>query len=238
MAVDEALLDDAAEHDTASLRFYQWREPTLSLGYFQSYGDRQSHLASLGAAVVRRLSGGGALLHDRELTYALCLPAAHEMSRESRRLYGVVHCALIAVMEAWGVVPSLQGEGDATSQEADESFLCFSRRSSADVVLPGGGTPSSTAKIVGSAQRRRRGAVLQHGSVLINMSPFAPEFAGINELSGVSLTCDWLLTAWQVALATALKLHLRPQRVEGQLRESAQRLQSGKYGQASWTERR
>src|SRR5262245_10595361 len=82
MAVDEALIDDVADGGLATLRFYQWNEPTLSLGYFQPYAARMGHAASASAAVVRRLSGGGALLHDRELTYALALPAAHPASTE------------------------------------------------------------------------------------------------------------------------------------------------------------
>ena len=71
MAVDEALLIDAAENGVATLRFYQWSEPTLSLGYFQRYDDRDQHAASRECAVVRRQTGGGAILHDRELTYSL-----------------------------------------------------------------------------------------------------------------------------------------------------------------------
>ena len=77
MAVDEALLLDAAENGIATLRFYEWSEPTLSLGYFQRYDDRYSHAASRDCAIVRRQTGGGAILHDRELTYSLTLPASH-----------------------------------------------------------------------------------------------------------------------------------------------------------------
>src|SRR6185295_18138238 len=74
MAVDEALLETAATTGQATLRFYQWQEPTLSLGYFQSVADRQQHAASLDCPVVRRASGGGAILPDRELTYSVALP--------------------------------------------------------------------------------------------------------------------------------------------------------------------
>ena len=75
MAVDEALFEQAAKFGTPTLRFYQWSEPTLSLGYFQNYDDRRSHAASLGTAAVRRTTGGGAILHDQELTYSLVWPA-------------------------------------------------------------------------------------------------------------------------------------------------------------------
>ena len=84
MAVDEALLADDVETDAATLRFYRWSEPTLSLGYFQSYADRELHAASRGCAVVRRQSGGGAILHDRELTYSLVLPPTNPLAQTPR----------------------------------------------------------------------------------------------------------------------------------------------------------
>src|SRR5882724_9809402 len=74
MAVDEALLESAAVDGIATLRLYQWSEPTLSLGYFQPAADRQTHPASRECPLVRRASGGGAILHDRELTYSLAIP--------------------------------------------------------------------------------------------------------------------------------------------------------------------
>src|SRR5689334_21696416 len=74
MAIDDALLESAAEAGVATLRLYQWSEPTLSLGYFQAAAERKTHQPSLTCALVRRASGGGAILHDRELTYSLALP--------------------------------------------------------------------------------------------------------------------------------------------------------------------
>ena len=64
MAVDEALLIDAADSGIATLRFYQWDVPTLSLGYFQAYDDRHQHAASGDCVCVRRQTGGGAIVHD------------------------------------------------------------------------------------------------------------------------------------------------------------------------------
>src|SRR5262245_34911225 len=80
MAADEALLESAG-HGVASLRFYTWNEPMLSLGYFQLEADRRLIPGLADLASVRRASGGSALVHDRELTYALALPAGPPWQR-------------------------------------------------------------------------------------------------------------------------------------------------------------
>src|SRR4051794_38396264 len=69
MAADEVLLEHVGVTDRPALRFYAWDRPTLSLGYFQPFADRPP-----GLPVVRRPTGGGAIVHDHELTYALALP--------------------------------------------------------------------------------------------------------------------------------------------------------------------
>lgn len=270
MGFDEALLEQAAEDGIATLRFYQWQEPTLSLGYFQAYDERDTHTESRQAAVVRRQSGGGALMHDRELTYSISLPATHPLSRQSPRLYDVVHHSLINLLAAEGIVASLHRESvggvsdaDAASPPnlpqplestrgrrplpqtdkvaaADEPFLCFARRTSADVVLPTAVAAEQPVKIVGSAQRRRRGAVLQHGSVLLNRSPAAPELAGIEQISGVSISPDWLAERWSPALAAALQLELRAYEPRGgeDVMKRAEQLRAEKYAALAWTHRR
>src|SRR5688572_3671775 len=75
MAVDELLLEEACRGARA-LRLYQWSEATLSLGYFQAAAERTEHTASRDCPLVRRASGGGAIVHHRELTYCLAMPVA------------------------------------------------------------------------------------------------------------------------------------------------------------------
>src|SRR5690606_3058658 len=91
MALDEVLLHHAADEGIASLRVYQWAPATVSLGYFQAEQDRHGHRPSRQAPLVRRASGGGALVHDRELTYSVALPAGHHLARGGEPLYGAVH---------------------------------------------------------------------------------------------------------------------------------------------------
>lgn len=172
MAVDEVLLETAVASGLATFRWYRWAEPTLSLGYFQKVIEISSdpQLASLPR--VRRLTGGGAILHDREWTYSLAIPARQSLFQHPDELYDLVHLAMCEVLQGLGYSVGLRGE---TTKHSPEPTLCFSRRDAHDVVFQG-------FKILGSAQRRRKGAILQHGSLLLERSRMAPEHPGLYNL--------------------------------------------------------
>ncbi|PQO25842.1 lipoate--protein ligase family protein, partial [Blastopirellula marina] len=135
MAVDESLLESTADSQRATLRFYQWSEPTLSLGYFQKYADRWSHHESRDAACVRRASGGGAILHDAELTYSYCVPTADPRSTSVTGLFDLFHQSLIVTLAELGVTASICGKPQKDPH--GDPFLCFERRSSVDVIIDG-----------------------------------------------------------------------------------------------------
>ena len=86
MAVDHALLETAAETGAITLRFYEWTPATLSLGYFQPVADRLQHAASAACPIVRRSTGGGAIVHDQELTYSLVAPVSSRFGAEASAL--------------------------------------------------------------------------------------------------------------------------------------------------------
>ena len=159
MALDEALLESAKSDGLASLRFYSWREPTLSLGYFQTHADRTGHRASAGCRLVRRASGGGAILHDREITYSIALPQSHPAAARADTLYQALHQSLIEVLAEFGVQAAF-AEAAPASRATPQPFLCFQRHTAGDVLV-------GSHKVAGSAQRRHQRAVLQHGSVII-----------------------------------------------------------------------
>jgi lipoate-protein ligase A len=172
MAIDESLLVSAIDHKTRTLRLYRWREPTVSLGYFQKDDDPVLMTRFAGLPRVRRLSGGGALLHDREITYSITLPDGHPLADAPTLLYDQVHAALVALLNDLGAPAHVRGE----KRDQPEPFLCFGRGDPRDIVLAG-------HKIVGSAQRRRKGAILQHGALLLEHSTHAPEFRGLFNLA-------------------------------------------------------
>ncbi len=192
MALDEAMLEAARRINAPIFRFYQWSEPTLSLGYFQRHRDRNQHPASLDCSVVRRLSGGGAIVHDRELTYCLAIPPGHVLAKEPRlKLYETVHRAAIKVLSDWGIAAALAGDrqnGVSSKPGSDKPdkdvFLCFQRIAPGDVIVETG--QNGVTKILGSAQYRDKGgAVLQHGSLLWEKSTAAPELPGLYEICGL-----------------------------------------------------
>jgi lipoate-protein ligase A len=202
MALDEALLQAAEKEGIATLRSYQWNEPTLSLGYFQSHADRRLHPASENCPLVRRSTGGGAILHDHELTYSIILPLVDGVQLHSQWLYSAVHESLIETLADFGIPASkCIAQASHPASSAAEPFLCFQRHTPGDVLV-------GEHKIAGSAQRRRRCAILQHGSILLAKSAAAPELQGIIELTGIHLSAHQLQAKWQPRLAAALELEL------------------------------
>jgi lipoate-protein ligase A len=164
MAVDEELLEGAAGGSLPpTLRFYSWSPPCLSLGYFQS-----EDLVDLDACrrletdVVRRPTGGRAILHHRELTYSVCLPLSI-LGREQGVIasYGRISRALVDGLRAVGF--PVEAQPESVDLRAESSPACFDRPAQHEILLFG-------RKVVGSAQVRRGGALLQHGSIL-----FAPQ---------------------------------------------------------------
>jgi lipoate-protein ligase A len=175
MAVDEALLESVAAGGPATLRLYRWSDATISIGYFQRETPEIDPGGRFyGLPVVRRLSGGGAILHHREVTYSCCIPASHPLAAEPAHLYEEIHGRIQATLAEFGARVEPRGE----SEGSDKPFLCFARGDRRDLVSEG-------FKVVGSAQRRRRGAILQHGSILLRRSPFLPEFPGLLDLARV-----------------------------------------------------
>jgi lipoate-protein ligase A len=227
MATDEALLQSAAQRGVTTLRFYGWREPTLSLGYFQDYGDRRQHAASAGCPAVRRRSGGGAIVHDRELTYSFATVCGDRFRTAAEQFYREFHDTLADVLADLGI-PAQPHRGTPTRAAA---FLCFQRRTAGDLTLQG-------QKITGSAQRRHRGGLLQHGSVLFARSERAPELPGIAELCGQSADPRSIIGQWSARLADRLSLRFVEGGLDAGERAAAESFCQRRFGSPEWTRTR
>lgn len=226
MAVDEVLLEAAVERGETVVRWYRWDRATVSLGYFQPAvaAGSDSELARLPA--VRRLTGGGAILHHHELTYSCAIPPDHPLAREPVRLYAEVHTAAVRVLAARGVAAAMRG---SLAGGGDGAFLCFGRGDPRDVIVAG-------HKVLGSAQRRRRGAVMQHGSLLLEASPFAPEFPGVNDLANRCILGieDVQELAAAVALSLAPHGEVKSASLTPDEQERAALLEEQRYRRLDW----
>ena len=167
MAVDEALFR-AGIRKTAppTLRFYGWRVPALSIGHFQDYAKEVDAEACrrFGVDIVRRPTGGKAVLHEQELTYAVIAGADSPLfPPDILETYRVISGCIAKGLAEVGIRAEMETEGrlapDGTLRSA-----CFSSPSRYELLVGG-------RKICGSAQMRSHGVFLQHGSLLMAFAP-------------------------------------------------------------------
>ena len=161
MAIDEALLETAV---VPTIRFYRWRSPALSFGYFGKFSDVAIYAAE--RDLVRRWTGGGIVFHGDDLTYSIVIPAGDPVFDESSIvIYEKIHRALCDALVKTGQRAVVAGGVDpggfsaATRAAVNASgYNCFTNPVRADVMLDG-------RKIAGAAQRRTRRGLLQQGSI-------------------------------------------------------------------------
>ena len=236
MALDEAMLEHVPA-DGIWLRFYTWQLASISLGYFQRYADCHQLHSAAKIDVVRRLSGGGALIHDLDVTYALAVVPASGFAATPLSLYQAVHSSLVAALAEWHLVARLVDE--SPRQTDDPPFLCFERRGQGDVLLDDETrSTASPIKVAGSAQRKRRGSILQHGSVLLGASPAANHIPGIAEASGVVIRAGDLVETWRLGLGNFLGCIDVPTPLPPAVHATASQLALRKYSSGNWLRRR
>jgi lipoate-protein ligase A len=161
MAADLALLDAAAAGGVPALRLYRWNPPALSLGHFQPDSDVDTDAcARHGVEVVRRPTGGRALLHGGDVTYAAVFPRPPGEAGGVDAVYEWLAGGLIAGLARLGVAAAV------ARHEGPAGPVCFAGQQGADLRV-------GDRKLCGSAQVRKGPAVLQHGSVLTERLPFA-----------------------------------------------------------------
>lgn len=245
MAFDEALLKRASSPQcppVTYLRFYQWKCPTLSLGFFQ----KARRVADLefcrlsNIPVVRRLTGGKAVLHDRELTYSVVSndPAFFPFS-DIAGTYNRIAQALSRGFSHMGVETSLAAEDSRPHQRL--SPACFTAANHHELLWKG-------RKLAGSAQRRTRAGFLQHGSILIEFS--ARQLAGclgiadvatmqehVTDLSqalGRSPSAEEVVSAMSKGFQEVFEVQLQTTEVDPEVVQEARELTKAKYEKVEW----
>jgi lipoate-protein ligase A len=229
MAIDEALLETAV---VPTIRFYRWRSPAMSFGYFGKFCDMATYAAE--RDLVRRWTGGGIVLHGQDLTYSIVIPANDPVFDElSVAIYEKIHCALCGALAAGGQDAELasvttlcerpksrRGDlqtarrrtGDRRSLETaicDRGYNCFANPVRADVMING-------RKVAGAAQRRTRRGLLQQGSI-----------------QGFDMKTDLAQK-----FAQALSANCSEFKINEEIYRRARELAQEKYGTESWLRKR
>jgi lipoate-protein ligase A len=255
MAVDMAILEAvAARKSLPTLRLYAWNPACLSLGYGQRVADvDHERLLERGWDIVRRPTGGRAVLHVDELTYSVTLPAEDDLAAGAVvESYHRLSLALMVGLENLGA--RLESRTAPQSSKAHLAPVCFETPSHYEITWSG-------RKLVGSAQVRRAGGVLQHGSVplagdigrIVDALAYPDEQARLfartqicahattlTEVLGqevsFNLASSALVMGFQSALQitfTEIAVHPTPSEID-----RAHQLQAAFYGHPSWTARR
>ena len=253
MAVDEAILE-AVEQGMAlpSLRLYAWAPPCLSLGYAQPSMDIDfSRLSTMGWDWVRRPTGGRAILHTDELTYSLVAPLSDpRVSGGVLESYQRLSKPLLLALHSLQIPVETQPNSPIRKHQDDEA-VCFDVPSNYEIVVRG-------KKIIGSAQARRRKALLQHGTLplwgdlarITDVLAYPGEqtraaaatrllahATTVEQVLGVKISWEDAAHAFISSFQTELNLDLIPLELSAHEIARSELLVQEKYTHPSWLER-
>jgi lipoate-protein ligase A len=251
MAVDEAVLEFAGRGDSLpTLRLYAWEPPCLSLGYAQPFSDVDlPRLQARGWELVRRPTGGRAVLHTDELTYSVMGPLdephlAGSLLETYNRLAQALVEALHLIVLPVEIQERVTGPGTKNT-----SPVCFEVPSTYEITVDG-------KKLVGSAQARRKDGILQHGSLplsgdlarIVQVLAFPDEQARsraaarllerattVESALGHPVSWQEAAQAFESAFRSVLRLDLQPIELSPKESARAEVLVSRKYGHPDWT---
>lgn len=249
MAIDEAILHALADGvGQPTLRFYQWQPPCLSLGYNQAWREvNTAACAQKGYTWLRRPTGGRAILHIDELTYSIVAPESEP------RVHGGITESYRRLSR--GLLAGLRGLGADVFQAQEEKVVnrqagaaCFDTPSNYEITVAG-------KKLIGSAQVRRRGQVLQHGALPLRgdldrifeclQQPVDPpkcpslhdQALTLEEALSRPVTFDEVATALIAGFAEALNLRLEPGDLSAHEQQLADELRITRYTSDEWNRR-
>lgn len=251
MALDEALLNWHSQGRIPPvLRFYGWEPAGLSLGYFQKTKGKIDVDAAKrhGYGIVRRPTGGLAVLHDKELTYSVIISESHEkMPASVSGAYRVLSKGLLEGYRHLGIAADLAIPDGPIGKTG--TAVCFEEPSWYELVIDG-------KKAAGSAQTRQKGVILQHGSIPIDIDEnalfdlfiyanervrerarkaFGQKAVAINQVAQSPFTLEETKEAFRKGFAKGLDLDLLPYEPEHELLEEAHRLAEEKYENDTYT---
>lgn len=240
MAIDEAISEAVTRKlSPPTLRLYEWDRPSISIGYFQKTSDIDTRYCSKkGYPLVRRLTGGRAILHDAELTYSLSsLSNTYLFNNSLIKTYTVISNALLRGLKQNGIEAHMSGRKRHNS--GNKNPACFKSMSYGEIKVNG-------KKIIGSAQKRYKDGFLQHGSILMNFNAeemhnvlICNDDADFNDIGAIreyspDLSLSQLIVSLKEAFEKELGVKLvsdNPSKFELSL---AKELEQNKYSTEKW----
>lgn len=250
MAADECLLRWHSEGKIPPvLRFYEWKPAGLSVGYFQKTKNKidVDAVEQHGFKLVRRLTGGRAVLHDDELTYSVIVSEKHpNMPASVKEAYLVISKGLLQGLQALDIPASFatpEGKLDVQS-----SAVCFEEPSWYEIII-------DNKKAIGSAQTRKSGVILQHGSIPITvdnellynlfiyknekvkeraMRGFKDKAISLTEATNRAISIEDLKKSIKSGMESALNIHLEPFELTPEQEEEILDLAKEKYSNDEW----
>jgi len=244
MALDESISEAVREHSSPpTLRLYRWDTPSLSIGHFQKISDIDTdYCSSKNYPVVRRQTGGRAILHDEELTYSLSAPKGLPMFGESlMENYTMISRALIAALHANNISARASFERKKGTMQRDPA--CFKAVSFAEITIDG-------KKLIGSAQKRFSNGFMQHGSILFDLDTVklsrilryknSEEFSGIGTMKEYApeLSYEDLAVSLKSSFEKTLGVKLITDNPTKQELNMAGKLQKEKYSSKKWNHKK
>ncbi|MDI6725746.1 MAG: biotin/lipoate A/B protein ligase family protein [Smithellaceae bacterium] len=244
MAVDEYLFARAGEGERTYLRFYQWEKPTVSLGYGQE-AARSVDLdfcRANGIDIVRRMTGGKAVLHLRELTYSLASSDRETFPPTLHDSYRLISLALIKGLALMGLSANLAPASPASYVRGTMPCFAFPARGEAEI----GGR-----KIIGSTQKRTDVSFLQHGSIPLDkdeallkaVTRFDAEDTGVC-MTSLSEALDrpvpfaWAVSRFSRGFAEFFGVELEPLSLDEKAWQEIAGIEIVRYGNDAWTLKR
>lgn len=239
MAIDEAILSSVSmKGNFPTLRFYFWNPACLSLGFNQSSKDINfMELKNTGTDIVRRPTGGRAVLHSEELTYSLCMPANGTNLLSVNESCRTIHTMIANALQQTGIQAEFAGR---SSQSYNKNPVCFDTPSYSELIYNG-------KKIIGSAQVRKNGTLLQHGSLPLgeyneNINRFfnTPCASALKNYSFPLKKENMASLIAEIISAVAQQMELKPLTLtlNAEEKKEADRLFNDKYSIDSWTFRK
>lgn len=253
MAIDQALAELYPATQRPTLRLYRWSPACLSIGLGQRLERDvdQAACAARGIDVVRRPTGGRAILHDQELTYGLVLgtetvlPSGTALGGGIVDSYRTISGALCAGLVQLGLEPELAPQ---PARDAPKSAACFDLPGDYEITVGG-------RKLIGSAQARRHGTLLQHGTLLLHAdldaltavlrlppalhaTVLAQRLIALDELLGYQPTFEQVAAALVQGFEQIWQIRLEPDELSSAEQERAEQLVIERFGNPAWTERR